>query len=166
MQLMYLLAITAASRSIDLSASYFVPDDLTRTALVDAMKRGVKVRTVVPGEHMDIETVRSASRARWGLLLSSGAVIAEYQPTMFHCEVMIVDGLLFSVGSTHFDNRSFRLKDEATLNIIDADFAKEQTGVFENDLGRSRQITFEAWRERPLKGKIVERVASLFGSQL
>ena len=166
MQLMYLLAITAASRSIDLSAAYFVPDDLTLHALVAAMKRGVKLRIVVPGEHIDSETVRSASRARWGPLLSSGAVIAEYQPTMFHCKVMIVDGLLVSVGSTNFDNRSFRLNDEATLNIFDADFAKEQTAIFETDLTRSRPITYAQWRERPLREKIGERLASLFGSQL
>jgi cardiolipin synthase len=166
MQLMYLLAITAASRSIDLSASYFVPDDLTLRALVEAMKRGVKLRIIVPGEHMDSDTVRSASRARWGDLLSSGAVIAEYQPTMFHCKVMIMDGLLVSVGSTNFDNRSLRLNDEATLNIVDADFAKAQTAIFEADLDRSRRVTYAEWRKRPLREKIGERLASLFGSQL
>ena len=166
MQLMYLLAITAASHSIDLSASYFVPDDLTLRALVEAMKRGVKLRIVVPGDHMDSETVRSASRARWGPLISSGAVIAEYKPTMYHCKVMIIDGLLVSVGSTNFDNRSFRLNDEATLNIFDAEFAKAQTVIFEADLGNSRRITFAEWSERPLREKIGERVASLLGSQL
>ncbi|MDO8449618.1 MAG: phospholipase D-like domain-containing protein [Rhodoferax sp.] len=166
MQLMYLLAITSASRSIDLSAAYFVPDDLTLHALLEAIKRGVKLRIVVPGEHMDSETVRHASRARWGPLLANGAVIAEYQPTMFHCKVMIVDGLLVSVGSTNFDNRSFRLNDEATLNIIDADFANAQTAIFEADLNRSRQITYTEWRERPLREKIGERLASLFRSQL
>ena len=64
MQLMYLLAIAAASRSIDLSAAYFVPDELASNALVAAMKRGVKLRVVVPGPHIDSETVCSASRAR------------------------------------------------------------------------------------------------------
>ena len=166
MQLMYLLAITAASKSIDLSAAYFVPDELTRRALSEAMKRGVRLRIVVPGEHIDSETVRSASRAVWGPLLSAGAVIAEYQPTMYHCKVMVVDGLLVSVGSTNFDNRSFRLNDEATLNIVNVDFAKQQTSIFEADLGRSRQITFAEWSERPLREKIGERLASLIGSQL
>ncbi|HSO44985.1 MAG TPA: phospholipase D-like domain-containing protein, partial [Rhodoferax sp.] len=123
MQLMYLLAITAASRTIDLSAAYFVPDALTMRALVDALKRGVKLRIIVPGEHIDSDAVRGASRADWGPLLSAGAIIAEYGPTMYHCKVMIIDGLLTSVGSTNFDNRSFRLNGEATLNIVDKDFA-------------------------------------------
>jgi cardiolipin synthase len=166
MQLMYLLSITSAERTIDLSASYFVPDELMLRALVEAMKRGVRLRIVVPGEHIDAETVRLASRAQWGPLLEAGAVIAEYKPTMYHCKVMIVDDLLVSVGSTNFDNRSFRLNDEATLNILDAEFAREQTAIFEADLAKSRPITHEQWLNRPLRERLAERLASLIDSQL
>ena len=166
MQLMYLLAITAASRSIDLSAAYFVPDELTSDALVAAMQRGVKLRIIVPGPHIDSEAVHSASRARWGALLAAGALIAEYQPTMYHCKVMVLDGLLVSVGSTNFDNRSFRLNDEATLNILDADFAAQQTRIFDDDLRYSRQVSLAEWRQRPWRERLAERFASLLGSQL
>ncbi len=166
MQLMYLLAITSATRSIDLAAAYFVPDELTSRALVEAMQRGVKLRIVVPGEHTDSDTVRNASRARWGPLLAAGALIAEYRPTMFHCKVMIVDGLLVSVGSTNFDNRSFRLNDEATLNILDATFAQQQTAVFDADLRLSRPVSHAQWSARPWREKLGERFASLIGTQL
>ena len=166
MQLMYLLAITAASRSIDLSAAYFVPDELATDALIAAMHRGVKLRIIVPGPHIDSETVRSASRARWGPLLAAGALIAEYQPTMYHCKVMVIDGLLVSVGSTNFDNRSFRLNDEATLNVLDTGFAAQQTRSFEDDLRRARSVSLTEWRERPWRERIAERFASLLGSQL
>ncbi len=166
MQLMYLLAVTAASKSIDLSAAYFVPDELTLRALEQAMKRGVRLRIVVPGKHIDSETVRSASRATWGPLLAAGAVIAEYEPTMFHCKVMIVDGLLVSVGSTNFDNRSFRLNDEATLNIVDAAFAAAQTAQFEADLALSTRVTHAAWLDRPWRERVSETLASLIGTQL
>ncbi len=166
MLLMYLMSITAATRSIDLSAAYFVPDELTTTALIAAMRRGVKLRVVVPGEHIDSDVVRSASRARWGPLLEAGALIAEYRPTMYHCKVLIVDGLLVSIGSTNFDNRSFRLNDEASLNVLDADFAAEQTLTFQADLSRSRPISLEQWRNRPMREKLTEQVASLFGAQL
>ena len=167
MALMYQLAITAASRTIDLSASYFVPDEMTRLALLAAIKRGVRVRIVLPGEHMDSDTVQSASRANWGPLLQAGAVIAEYVPTMFHCKVMIVDGLLTSVGSTNFDNRSFRLNDEATLNIFDGAFAAAETAIFERDLALARRVSYAEWQARPWHEKLVERVtATLLGSQL
>jgi cardiolipin synthase len=166
MQLMYLLAITAASRSIDLSAAYFVPDDLTLRALVDALKRGVKLRIIVPGEHIDSDAVRGASRASWGTLLGSGATIAEYGPTMYHCKVMIVDGLLTSVGSTNFDNRSFRLNDEATLNVVDKDFASIQTTNFEADLALAHQVIYAEWQQRPARERFGEWMTSMIDTQL
>lgn len=166
MQLMYLLAVTAASRSIDLSAAYFVPDALTLQALVDALKRGVRLRVVVPGPHIDSDTVRSASRATWGPLLKAGATLAEYQPTMYHCKLMIVDGLLTSVGSTNFDNRSFRLNDEATLNVVDKAFASEQTAAFEADLARSHRVSYAEWQARPAQERFAEWLASVIGTQL
>ena len=166
MRLMYLLAISAASHAIYLSSAYFVPDALTIKALADAAKRGVKVQIITPGRHIDSETVRRASRARWGAMLEAGVQIYEYQPTMYHCKVMIVDGLWVTVGSTNFDPRSFSLNDEANLNYYDADFAKRQIGVFEQDLARSRQITFQEWKERPLAEKFWEHAASLLDSQL
>ena len=166
MQLMYHLSITAAQRNIDLSSAYFVPDDLTSRALIDALKRGVKIRIITPGEIIDTDIVRAASRGTWGPLLQAGAQIHEYQPTMYHCKVMIVDQLLVSVGSTNFDNRSFRLNDEANLNIFEKRFAERQTRIFEDDLRKARRVTYEVWANRPLKEKIMERVALLLGSQL
>jgi cardiolipin synthase len=160
MLMMYLIAITAATRSIDISSSYFVPDDMTRDALVAARRRGVKVRFITPGPHMDAETVRRASRGLWGPLLEAGVEMHEYQPTMYHCKVMIVDGMMTSVGSTNFDVRSFRLNDEANLNIYDAAFAARQTQVFEADLARSRRVTLEQWGSRPMGEKVQERLAA------
>ena len=166
MHLMYLMAITAAEHSIHLSSSYFVPDELAIRALADAARRGVKVRIITPGGTIDSQIVRRASRARWGELLEAGVTIAEYQPTMFHCKVLVVDGLLVSVGSTNFDNRSFRINDEANLNVLDAGFARQQIDIFDADMTRARPITLQAWRHRPWVEKLAEHAASLFGGQL
>jgi cardiolipin synthase A/B len=92
--------------------------------------------------------------------------IHEYQPTMFHCKVMVVDGFMVSVGSTNFDARSFRLNDEANLNIYDAEFAAEQERFFAQDLAQAREVTLAAWRERPWTEKLKERLATLLRSQL
>lgn len=166
MQLMYQLSITAAARSVDLSSAYFVPDELTTKTMTDALKRGVKIRIITPGEIIDTDTVRAASRGSWGPLLMAGAEIYEYQPSMYHCKVMIVDNLLVSVGSTNFDNRSFRLNDEANLNVYDTPFAKRQTDIFETDLKSSRRVTYDEWENRPIKEKIAEKIALLLASQL
>ncbi|RYX95021.1 MAG: cardiolipin synthase B [Comamonadaceae bacterium] len=160
MLMMYLVAISAATQTIDLSSAYFVPDELTTEALVAAMRRGVRLRIITPGKNMDAETVRRASRGLWEPLLRAGAEMYEYQPTMYHCKVMIVDGLMTSVGSTNFDMRSFRMNDEANLNVYDRAFAARQTAVFEQDIAASRRITLEQWMRRPAMDKLHEFAAA------
>lgn len=165
-RLMYMLAITASQKSLQIANAYFVPDDLALETIVAARKRGVEIDVIVPGTKIDTEITRKASRSRWGPLLEAGARIHEYQSTMFHCKVMIVDGLFVSVGSTNFDSRSFRLNDEANLNVYDREFAAIPAKAFREDLTRSRQVTFEEWKHRPLREKIVEKAAGLLRSQL
>ena len=166
MHLMYLLSIAAATKTIDLAMAYFVPDKVTSEALVSAIQRGVRVRLILPGHHIDADFVRSASRASWGPLLQAGALVHEYQPTMYHVKLLIVDGIWSSVGSTNFDPRSFRLNDEANLNVYDAEFARLQTQTFDADLKHARRITYEQWQSRPWHEKLKERGAALFSSQL
>ncbi len=79
---------------------------------------------------------------------------------------MVVDEVWTSVGSTNFDNRSFRLNDEANLNILDAGFAEAQAKVFEEDKAKSRQVTLEEWRRRPWRERVIERLAGLLRLQL
>lgn len=165
-RLMYLLSIASARKTIYIANAYFVPDDLSVETLVHALKRGVKVRIILPGTRIDSEPVRRASRARWGDLLEAGAEIHEYQPTMFHCKVMIVDDVWVSVGSTNFDSRSFRLNDEANLNIYDHAFAQRQIEIFEDDLKNTRQITYAEWKNRPWSEKLLEHTIALLRSQM
>jgi cardiolipin synthase A/B len=166
MLLMYLMSITAAKSSIDLSSSYFVPDELAIRALVAAARRGVRVRIITPGKDIDSSVVRAASRERWGELLAAGIEIAEYQPTMYHVKALVVDALLVSVGSTNFDKRSFSINDEANLNVIDRQFATEQVTVFNEDWKRARKITLAQWSKRSLWDKAAGEIAALIGDQL
>ena len=161
MLLMMLLAITASTRTIDIASAYFVPDEVALKSLCSAVHRGVRVRIITPGLHTDQDTVRHASRGLWGPLLEAGVEIHEYQPTMFHCKMLIVDGLMASLGSTNFDPRSFHLNDEANLNVYDADFARRMTEVFEADLRRCKRITLQAWQGRPAKEKLHERLSAM-----
>jgi cardiolipin synthase len=166
MQLMYLLSIASAKESILLSAAYFVPDDNEVRMLVEARKRGVRVSIIVPGKVTDSPAARRASRSTWGDLLRAGVEIHEYQPTFFHCKVMIVDRLWVSVGSTNFDTRSFSTNDEANLNVYDREFAAAQARIFEDDLKRSRRIALDQWQERPWTEKLWEHSLGLLSSQL
>jgi cardiolipin synthase len=166
MQLMYLLSLTAAKNQILLGTAYFVPDDLTIKTIVRARQRGVRVVILIPGKQIDVKTVRRASRARWGRLLEAGVEIYEYRPTMYHCKVMIVDDRWVSIGSANLDNRSFRLNDEANLNVLSSDFAAEQARIFEKDLSHARRITLQMWKRRPFGERLLEGFASLLGPLL
>ncbi len=166
MHLMYLMSLTAAKMRVDLACAYFIPDGLTLTVILDALARGVRVRIITPGRHIDSRVVRLASQARWARLLAAGAEIHEYEPTMFHCKVMIIDELLVSVGSTNFDNRSFRLNDEANLNVYDKAFADEQVAIFEADLLQASRVDEVRWRARPPHRRLLESAALFVSSQL
>jgi cardiolipin synthase len=165
-RLMLLMSIEAARQRLLIENSYSVPDDRCVEALVAAAKRGVEIEIIVPNHHTDVPLARRASRARWGPLLEAGIAIYEYQPTMIHCKLMVVDDRWTSVGSTNFDNRSFRLNDEANLNVFGQEFAAEQARIFADDRERSRSITLEEWQDRPRREKLHELLASLLRSQL
>lgn len=165
-RLLFLFSMAAARRSLYIGSAYFVPDDLAVETLVAASRRGVKVEILVPGRHIDTEITRKASRSRWGKLLEAGVEIWEYQPTMFHCKLLVADECWVSVGSTNFDNRSFRLNDEANLNVLNRELARKQIEIFRKDKEHARRITLEEWKNRPLREKILEHAAGLLRSQL
>ena len=166
MHLMYLMSIAAAEHSIDLAAAYFIPDELITKALVAARHRGVRVRVLLPGPKTDSDAARIASKSGWGPLLLAGVEIFEYQPTMFHNKMLIVDRELVSVGSTNFDLRSFQLNDEASLNVYDRDFAQRMTAVFEADLALGKPYDYESWKNRPWTEKFAETFILPLRSQL
>ena len=162
-RLMYLLSIASATKSIRLQVAYFVPDELAIRTFISAYKRGVKVEIIVLGPHADSEIVAGASRALWGDLLDAGVQIHEFQPAMYHYKVIIVDGVWVSVGSTNFDDRSFRLNDEANLNVYDRAFAAEQVG---QDKAKSRRMSRAEFKNRSFVGKIWNHVSVSLRRQL
>jgi cardiolipin synthase len=165
-RILYLTLIGAAQKSIYLQSAYFVPDQHTIDQMIAAHKRGVEIFVMVPGEYTDSTVVDYASREMWGDLLKAGIKFYQYNPALFHCKVFVVDEFFTSVGSTNFDQRSFRLNDEANLNVLDRKLAQRQITDFENDQKHSTEITFEMWQHRPLSEKFWGKVAILMNSQL
>lgn len=166
MHLMYLLAVAGVSRSMDLQASYFIPDPIMVDALLAARARGARIRILVPGKFIDSSLVRISSKRSWGRLLAAGVEIHEYQPTMMHNKMMILDGHLVSVGSTNFDMRSFELNDEASLNVYSDDFAARMTAVMEADLENSTVYTLKMWNNRSWRQRLGEVITLPVKAQL
>ncbi len=163
---LYYLAIASTRRSLDLTSAYFVPRPAFTEALADAAERGVDVRILVPGPHIDKGFVRVAGRDSYSELMEAGARIFEFQPTMLHAKTLVVDGVWSSVGTVNFDNRSFQLHDEIMLSVWDEHFAGLLTKQFESDLERSNEITKERWEDRGMRRRAAETSMRLFRREL
>ena len=142
------LALAAAKKSIELTSAYFVPRPAFTDALVEAAGRGVDMRILVPGSHIDKRFVRTAGRAAYDQLIDAGVRLFEYTPTMLHVKSLVVDDIWSCVGSVNFDNRSFQLHDEVALCVQSERFAAELHEQFEKDLTASEEIDPDEWSSR------------------
>ncbi len=163
---LYYLAIAAARESLDLTAAYFAPRPAFSDALCRAAGRGVRIRILVPGPHIDKAPVRVAGRASYDELVSAGVEIWEYQQTMLHAKTLVLDNVWSSVGSVNFDNRSFQLHDEATLCVQSRTLARRLTEQFELDLTVSERIEPGRWERRPRHQRAAENVLRLARREL
>jgi cardiolipin synthase len=150
-----LSVITYAQESIDITMAYFVPDDVLENALMDAARRGVTVRIIVPS-YSDFSGVFYAGRAHYNELLEAGVQLYELKSAFLHSKSIVVDGVWSSIGSTNFDWRSFVHNDEISVCVIDTGFATAMGNMFTKDLADSRRITLAEWKKRGLRERMRE----------
>ena len=165
-RVMYFLAISAAKKTIDIANPYFVPDHVSIDLFRDAVKRGVRVRVMVAGSSNDTMVTRLNSLRLYGALLKAGVEVLEYNRTMMHHKIMIVDNLWSTIGTTNFDNRSFSHNEENNVCLCDEPFAHELTKTFERDVTVCEKITLDRWRRRSLPLKTAEALASFVQDQV
>ena len=164
-RLLFQAMISAAQKLICINSPYFLPDASMLKELIRAVQRGVKVRIIVPGKKSDHMLTRSSSNSFYSKLLGAGAEIYEYQPSMIHAKILIVDTLWSVVGSTNFDNRSFGLNDEVNMAVRDPDVSIRLEEDFAADLAASRRITLEAWKNRPVLERAFEELGRIVQKQ-
>ncbi len=166
-QLLYYLAIKAARREILIQNPYLLPDREAIAALEEAVARGVDVRIMVPSDDAtDSALVQHASHHHFGTLLRRGVKVFEYEKTLLHQKVLVVDGVWSCVGSTNFDDRSFQLNDEVSIGVVDRAIAAQLREAFFADLRHTRERKFDEWKDRGLWHKTVDGMAYLGRSQL
>jgi cardiolipin synthase A/B len=166
LELLYKLAIAAAQKELIIQNPYFIPDGEVVGLLEKAVRRGVRVRVMVPGVVTDSSIVRHAGHRRFDELLAHGVQICEYQRTLNHQKVMIVDGIWSHVGSTNFDDRSLDINDEASVGLIDPGVASRLRAAFTTDLRACTPLDLASWRERSLWHRFVDRASYLLNEQL
>ena len=163
---LYYFAIVCARRSIHIANPYFVPDQTAIDALVDAARRGVRVRILVSGRYNDNFVARRNSVRLFGDLLAAGVEIFEYNRTMLHYKTMVVDGAWGTIGTTNFDNRSFAFNEESNVSFVDRRLVGELEEAFEGDRGASDRLTVDAWQKRGVWARAQEAIVWLLQDQV
>lgn len=154
----YMNHLYRAERRAYIANAYFVPDRSVRTALIRAVRRGVDVRVLLPGES-DVPIVAYASRAVWNVLLKNGVRIYEWQDGVLHAKTAVVDGDWSTVGTFNLDALSLRWNAEVSLSVLDARFGKAVETAFLQDLERSREVDLRTFRFRSLSDRLLELFA-------
>lgn len=164
-QRLYFAAIGLAQSRVLVTTPYFVPDDAIFTALTTAALRGVDVRILVP-RRSDSLVVTAAARSYYDGVLSTGARVYEYQPTMIHAKALVVDDFFSSVGTANMDNRSFRLNFEVTAVLYGEEHANELAEQFRRDLQSAKEIKKHSRENLPLRWRAAEAGARLLSPLL
>lgn len=151
----YLSAFISSVSTIYITNSYFVPDKQTVKALIEAAKRGVDVKIILPGKS-NISLAFFAGRHLYTRLLKAGVKLYEKQSGMLHAKTAVIDGVWSTVGSTNLDIWSFANNDEVNAVILDRDFARQMERLFEEDLSDSIEIRLDQWRKRSLFKRVKE----------
>lgn len=155
-----LSAINNAEQRIYLTNAYFVPDPQLLKALIDAARRGVEVKLVLPS-HTDSWATFHAGRSHYSVLLRAGVKIYERRGAIMHSKTASIDGVWSTIGSTNLDWRSFLHNDEINASILGRDFSRQMDAMFARDLAESNAIDLERWERRSPILRLQEGVARI-----
>jgi cardiolipin synthase A/B len=159
--IVYVSAITFAENSIHLTNAYFIPDDQILDAFIDAARRGVDVKIILPASS-DSSFAISAAQYNYSALLQAGVNIYERRNALLHAKTAVIDGVWSTVGSTNLDYWSLLSDDEVNAVVLSREFAVEMERMFDGDLAESDQIQWDTWEKRPVWQKIKEEFAHIF----
>ena len=167
LKLLHYILIRLATRRLLIQNPYFLPDPDARKALLEAVERGVDVRIMIPSDRVtDEPMVQHASHHHYGTLLKGGVKLYDYNRTLLHQKIVVVDGMCASIGSTNFDDRSFEINDEISLVVYDERVARELEETFERDLEHATEVRFDEWKRRPVRHKARDFFSYVFNEQL
>ncbi|MCU0794260.1 MAG: phosphatidylserine/phosphatidylglycerophosphate/cardiolipin synthase family protein [Opitutaceae bacterium] len=127
------------AKNVAITAAYFLPTRRLRSQLIQADKRGARVRLLLPGIS-DIPLLARATRSLHRGLQRGGIELFEYMPQVLHAKALVLDDIVY-IGSANLDPRSLRINFEIMLRIKNAALAREALAQFEQDLTHSRAVT-------------------------
>lgn len=158
--------VAMAVKSLTIVTPYFAPDKTLINELLSAAERGVDVKIMLPGAHCDSRLSQLAGFGAIETLLAAGVHICQYNQTLMHLKLLIVDGVVSSVGSINLNHRSMGKDEECNANIISEELAAQLCAHFETDTRHAEYLSLDRWRQRPLRVRAKEFAARLVIEQL
>ena len=160
-------SILCARKRIWLASPYFLPDENSIDLLVAAKQDGVDVRILTTSQRSDKKPVYYASYEHYGKLLKGDVQIYEFQPSMTHAKLLLIDDLWATTGSANFDPRSFSHNEELDICTAQPILIEGIKDTFEKGFAQSQRVTYERWKRRSLvKHRILGNAVDFFQWQL
>ena len=156
----YTKMIMSAKKSIYIQTPYFIPDRSYINALKMAANTGVDVNIMIPCKP-DHPFVYWSTFSNVAELLEYGVKVYTYQNGFIHSKMLMIDDEVSSVGSSNMDYRSFVLNFEVNAFVYDEQLAKKLKEAYKEDIKKSKQLTLEKYKKRPLSIKFKEDIAKL-----
>lgn len=163
---LFQLAILSARERLWIASPYLLPDIATCNVLRQIKRQGIDVRILTMGVNSDKPYVYYVSRERYEPLLTDGVEIYEYQPSMMHAKLILIDQTWVSLGSANLDPRSLFQNDELNLCTSSAPLVEFVEHFFQQGFEHSDQIQLDRWRQRPGWQRLAGQALNLFYWQL
>ena len=160
-------SIICARKRIWLASPYFLPDENSMDLLVAAKQDGVDVRILTTSIRSDKKPVYYASYEHYGKLLQGDVEIYEFQPSMTHAKLLLIDDIWATTGSANFDPRSFSHNEELDICTSQSELVEGIKDTFTKGFAQSKRITYQDWKQRSLiKHRVLGNAVDFFQWQL
>ena len=153
--------LESAERQLRIQTAYFMPSPTFEQLLLETAARGVEVDLLLPGPHADKRVSRIASESTYDRLIEGGIRIWNFQPSMLHTKITVIDGAAAVVGSANVNRRSLYHDEEVVLAVFDPAVAAVLDRQFEEDLERSELIEGGRWAQRPVHWRATQKASTL-----
>lgn len=154
--------ITFSDEYLYITTPYLVLEDYMQQSLIEAVHRGVDVRIVTPNIP-DKKYAKLLTNYNYGKLLQEGVRIYEYTPGFIHAKQILTENAAI-VGTINMDYRSFYLHYENGVWMSGDSIQRSIGKDFQKIFHESREISYEEWRNRPRRWKIVQPILNLFST--
>ncbi len=160
-----LSAVSNARHRLLITSPYFLPDDAMLRTLSVAALEGVEIKICVP-ENNNLKYVKAAMDAHMSDVIACGCEVYSVPGPFDHTKCVIVDDDWMLIGTTNWDNRSFRLNFELDVEVYGKEPVKKAAQIFMKKLSKARKMTVLHYARQPLLRRVKNGIIRLLSPYL